>query len=114
MVVIAILGLLMSVITFKVVESMDEADVKLCKVEMETIAGQLKKYYTEHREFPDSGTGLSAIEKHLEDTTDPWGNEYQYVKEGDSFNLISLGKDGEQGGEDAGADISYNDIEESD
>jgi len=43
---------------------------------------------------------------------DPWGHEYIYVEEGEvnpgSFDLISLGADGTEGGEGDNADI-YND-----
>ncbi|MHC4186544.1 MAG: type II secretion system protein GspG, partial [Planctomycetota bacterium] len=43
---------------------------------------------------------------------DPWGNRYIYVAEGEmnpgSFDLVSLGADGEQGGEGDNEDI-YND-----
>jgi general secretion pathway protein G len=43
---------------------------------------------------------------------DPWGNEFQYFEEGminpGSFDIISIGADGEEGGEGDNADI-YND-----
>jgi general secretion pathway protein G len=37
---------------------------------------------------------------------DPWNNEYVYRKEGSSFEIISYGEDGVQGGEGDAADIS--------
>jgi general secretion pathway protein G len=37
---------------------------------------------------------------------DPWGNEYVYRKEGASFEILSYGEDGVQGGEGDAADIS--------
>ncbi len=36
---------------------------------------------------------------------DPWGNDYVYSREGDSFRVRSLGADGLEGGEGADADI---------
>ena len=37
---------------------------------------------------------------------DPWDNEYVYRVEGTSFEIISYGEDGAQGGEGSAADIS--------
>lgn len=37
---------------------------------------------------------------------DPWGNEYVYRREGSTFEIISYGDDGVQGGEGDAADIS--------
>jgi general secretion pathway protein G len=37
---------------------------------------------------------------------DPWDNEYVYVKDRNSFEVISYGEDGVQGGEGDAADIS--------
>jgi general secretion pathway protein G len=38
---------------------------------------------------------------------DPWGSEYQYISPGseNDYDLMSYGADGEEGGEDAQADI---------
>lgn len=41
---------------------------------------------------------------------DPWGNDYIYITEGGSFEIISLGADGAEGGEEEAADISSKDI----
>ncbi len=42
---------------------------------------------------------------------DPWGNPYQYSLVGlEEFVLMSLGADGEEGGDDADADIRSDDI----
>ena len=44
---------------------------------------------------------------------DPWGNEFVYLSPGThgDFDLISLGKDGEPGGEGVDADINNWEIE---
>ena len=41
---------------------------------------------------------------------DQWDNEYVYVSSGRTYELRSLGADGEEGGEDANADINYSDV----
>ena len=38
------------------------------------------------------------------------GNDFQYTSDGNEYEIVSLGKDGESGGEDADADISSNDL----
>jgi len=42
---------------------------------------------------------------------DPWKREYQYISPGSSgpYDLISLGADGQEGGEGYSADIDLND-----
>jgi len=114
MVVIAILGLLMSVIAFNVVASADEADVEAAKLQIQTIESNLQKYYATHRSFPDTSAGLETLTDYKGGAPeDPWGNKFVYTCcSGDSdkpYEIVSLGKDGESGGDDANADISSND-----
>ncbi|OYZ66070.1 MAG: hypothetical protein B7Y17_02230 [Sulfuricurvum sp. 24-42-5] len=35
---------------------------------------------------------------------DPWSHPYIYLNDGDMFDLVSLGADGKEGGEDEGLD----------
>ena len=42
--------------------------------------------------------------------TDPWQNPYVYINAGETFELYSLGADGQEGGEGAAADIYYRDL----
>ena len=114
MVVIAILGLLMSVIAFNVVASADEADVEACRLQIQTIEAKLGQYYAsaQPKGYPDTSAGLEKIAKlfpNSEVPVDPWGNAYQYTSDGTDYEIVSLGKDGAQGGEDVNADISSKD-----
>jgi len=59
---------------------------------------------------PDDGGGPSGpyLER-ADDIVDPWGNNFEILVPGDinaSFDIISFGEDGEQGGEEANADIT--------
>ncbi len=59
---------------------------------------------------PDDGGGPSGpyLER-ADDIIDPWGNNFEILVPGDtnaSFDIISFGEDGEQGGEEANADIT--------
>lgn len=117
MVVIAILGLLMSVIAFNVVASADDADVEACRLQIDTIEQKLGQHYasTNPKAWPTTSEGLDKIAKLLpngEVPVDPWGNPYVYKCCDDNnppYEIISLGKDGAEGGEDADADISSRD-----
>jgi len=116
MVVIAILGLLMSVIAFNVMSSADTADVETCKLQVSRIEQNLQLFYAAQspKKFPTTSEGLEAAAKYFPDEkvpVDPWGNPFQYTSDGTTYEIVSLGKDGEQGGEDAGIDISNKDSE---
>ena len=59
---------------------------------------------------PEDGGGPSGpyLER-AHDIIDPWGNNFEILVPGDinaSFDIISFGEDGEQGGEEANADIT--------
>ena len=65
---------------------------------------------------PDNISALEGVGPGLEspNTThysiiDPWGNNFEILVPGDinaSFDIISFGEDGEQGGDEANADIT--------
>ena len=116
MVVIAILGLLMSVIAFNVVASADEADVEACKLQIGQIERNLALYETSSGSYPTTAEGLEAAARYFVNEQvpqDPWGNDYQYTSDGTTYEIVSLGKGGEPGGEEAQTDISSNDDVES-
>ena len=59
---------------------------------------------------PEDGGGPSGpyLER-VDDLIDPWGNNFEIIVPGDvnaSFDIISFGEDGEQGGDEANADIT--------
>ena len=59
---------------------------------------------------PDEGGGPQGpyLER-ADDLMDPWGNPFELIVPGEintSFDVISLGEDGEVGGEDVNADIT--------
>jgi hypothetical protein len=59
---------------------------------------------------PDDGGGpLGPYLERADDIMDPWGNPFEIKVPGEinaSFDVISLGEDGEVGGEDVNADIT--------
>lgn len=112
MAVLAILGIIASIVTVTVVGALDDAAVEATRIKMGQVKQGLELYYGKNRKYPTTGEGLAAAKKYLpngEVPTDDWGNEFQYFSPGTSsdkpYEIVSLGKDGKEGGEEANADI---------
>lgn len=113
MIVIAIIGIITTVVAVNVMGAKDEADRSAACIQMKNIEGALTIYAAKHKsQYPSTGEGLAAAKSLLpqnEVPTDPWGAPYQYFSPGThgqhDFELISLGKDKREGGADAAADI---------
>ena len=74
--------------------------------------GQFPNALTDLIEDPGDLEGWTSAYLKPKQINDPWGNELIYVAEGEanpgSFDLISLGADGQEGGEDENADVVNN------
>jgi len=126
LVVIAILGILASVVTFRVFREIDRARVRKAEQQIEQFKLAIVAYYTHVGQYPPNDMGLRALlerpsdEKlakawdgpYLETETiplDPWRNDYVYQTSDNElvpYVIISYGKDGVEGGEGVNADIS--------
>lgn len=113
MVVIAILGTLMAIVGVNVVNRMQEANVETTKLQIKQIEQNLAMYAAKHKgKFPTTSEGLEAAARYFPDgtvPTDAWGGSFQYYSPGThgdhDYEIISLGRDGAEGGEDYDADI---------
>lgn len=123
MVVIVIIGVLAALIVPKVMSRPDEARVTAARVDIATITQALQLYKLDNHRYPTTEQGLQALVKkptlppvpenwkgngYLERVpNDPWGHPYRYVQPGlhGDFDVMSLGADGEPGGEGADADV---------
>lgn len=117
MVVITIIVSLMAVLAVNVLGAMDEANRETTKIKMRQVEQAVQMYAIKHKgQFPSTGDGLQAASKYMpnpgEIPKDEWGGEFIYRSPGGNnraYDIISYGKDGKEGGEDAGADIeSFN------
>jgi general secretion pathway protein G len=109
LVVIVILGLLASLVLPSLTSKGDEAKVKITCIEMKSITQALKMYKIDTSIYPETSDGLSllATKGFFEDKSvpkDPWKNEYIYTKNGSTFDILSLGPNKIEGGDD---DILY-------
>jgi len=126
MVVVAILAILAALVVPRIMGRTDDAKRTAAKVQIRNIEGALQLYKLDNGVYPSTEQGLKAlvdkpsvgvipkkwklggyIQKLPED---PWGNQYKYYspspnQRGD-YEIISLGTDGEAGGEGVNADIT--------
>jgi len=114
MVVIAIIGIVGSVIAVNVFSFLDDAAVDGTKIQIRNMEKGLIAYAAKHKgKFPSGSEGLDAAKKYFGDKgevpVDQWGNAFLYSSPGSHgdhpYEIVSLGKDGKEGGEDANADI---------
>jgi general secretion pathway protein G len=126
LVVVLIISMLAAFVVPKMLQSLPEAKRKVAKAKMGIIEGAIGRFYFDCGRYPDDTEGLGALLKpptELEekwkgpyckksDIEDPWGTFYMYASEGErnpgSFDLVSLGADGKEGGEGDNEDI-FND-----
>ncbi len=131
MVVIVILGVLAGMIIPRIMGRPDEARQAKAKIQMEALESALKLYKLDNGGYPTTEQGLNALVEapstgnlpknwrqggYLEKgkvPKDPWGNEFVYISPGShsDFDLSSLGKDGEAGGDGVDQDINNWEVE---
>lgn len=115
MVVVAIIGLLLTFVAPNVWNRMREANVTGTEAKMTNLKQHVQTYRIHYSTVPDRLDDLlQPSEKNFGDPyvesedelKDAWGNEFQYEKISSSrFDIISLGADGMEGGENDDADI---------
>ncbi|MEA3498912.1 MAG: type II secretion system major pseudopilin GspG [Campylobacterota bacterium] len=109
MVVIIILGLLASFVLPSLTGKSEDAKVKLTCVQMKSISSALKMYKIDNSTYPTTVEGLKhlAEKNYFEDKKlpkDSWGSNYIYSTTDDSFEILSLGANKKEGGDD---DVLY-------
>lgn len=126
MVVVVILGILAALIAPNVISRIDEAQVTKVRQDIRAIESALKLYRLDNFRYPDTEEGLDALVTAPSDpnvrfpeggyvdrlAVDPWNRPYVYLHPGNQgeFDVYSLGRDGQQGGEGLDADIGNWDL----
>jgi general secretion pathway protein G len=115
LVVMAIIGMLAVMVAPNIFRQQAGAMRDAALSQISTLEAALDTHRLDVGEYPDSLDGLMTNESgraawngpylRRDVPKDPWGNDYRYESEGRSFTLISLGADGEQGGDEDDADI---------
>lgn len=124
LVVIVVIAILAALVAPNVFQHVGAAKSATAKSQMEMISTTLDAYRLDNGSYPSSEQGLNALWElpSIQPPTnwrgpylrkavplDPWGRSYIYIFPGQSnptgFDLISLGADGQPGGEGEDADI---------
>lgn len=113
MVVIVIIGMLASVVTVSVMGHMAKAKRTTAETQIKEFMKALDFYKMEHGSYPTSSQGLKVLTESKKGTeaqltqipNDPWGNPFRYRSLGSTYEIISYGADGREGGEGDDADI---------
>ncbi len=124
MVVVVIIGLLAAIIGPQLLGRVDTATVNRVKSDLRGIEAALDLYYLDNYRYPSTADGLEALVRNPGESVapnwnprgylgrgqvpiDPWGNPYQYAYPGQrgEYDLYSLGRDRQPGGQGLDADI---------
>lgn len=126
LVVIAIIATLAAVVAPSVFRNVGDAKTSAAKSQIEMLSLALNSYRMDNDRFPTTEQGLGSLRTPPagEDAprawrgpylsrlvpADPWGRPYEYLAPGrenpQSFDLYSLGRDGQPGGEGEDADVT--------
>ena len=126
LVVIIILGLLAAFVAPRFFGKVGTAKIKAAKAQIEMFGTALDTFRLDTGRYPTTEEGLKALREkppgvdHWEGPylpkeipLDPWGRPYVYKSPGDNgeYDLLSLGKDGAEGGEGEDQDVvSWKDV----
>jgi general secretion pathway protein G len=123
LVVITIISLLMALVGPRVLNYLSDSRVKVAKIQIESLSSALDLFYMDTGRYPSASEGLNALAQRPSGIEtwngpylkgdrvplDPWGHAYQYhtaVEHSPSYEIISFGSDGAEGGTGNAADIS--------
>ena len=129
MIVIIILGLLAGLVMPNLVGKGEDAKQNLVCVQMKTISESLKMFKIDNGKYPSTEEGLKALLQNPDPETytsypkssyldgkrepkDPWKHKYIYLLDEDNgFEIISLGANGKEGGNDENKDVKYSECQ---
>jgi general secretion pathway protein G len=122
LVVITIIGLIMGLVGPRVLNYLSEAKSKAAKIQIESFASALDLYFLDSGRYPNTSEGLTVLVQRPGNALpwngpyvkgavvplDPWGNPYVYRMPGQhgTYDVISYGSDGSEGGAGAAADVT--------
>lgn len=122
LVVMVIIGLLASFVAPRFFEQIGKSEVKVARAQLDAFDKALAAYRLDCGHLPSTEQGLRALVEKPNDEpkwagpylaralpADPWGRPYVFRSPGEpprEYDLLSLGKDGQRGGDGENADIS--------
>lgn len=121
LVVLVIIGLLAGIVAPQYFAQIGKSNTKVAKAQIESFGQALDQYRLDNGHYPTSEQGLAALRKLPQQEArwqgpylkrdippDPWGHPYVYLRPGThgDYDLVSLGADGQPGGEGESADVT--------
>jgi general secretion pathway protein G len=122
LVVLVILGLVAGIAVPQVIKYVGSAKSDTARIQVERLATTLDLYRLEVGRYPSDIEGLEALVerppsveiwngpylKNQDAINDPWGRPYIYASPGQNgdYDLMTLGADGQEGGDGEDADIT--------
>lgn len=117
MVVLVIIGLLAALVTINVRGYLVTAKANATKADLATLSTSLESFFLAHDRYPSNEEGLAVLTRTTQRLPeplltrlprDPWGRPYVYNqpgRDGQPYEVLSLGADGREGGEGGDADL---------
>ena len=118
-IVLVLIGGILTLVGSRVLGGADRGKANLAKSQVQTLAGKVENYQLDTGALParlddllvqpGNVSGWLGPYAKAAELKDPWGHaiEYRMPGEGRAFDLLSLGKDGQVGGESYNADIKF-------
>ena len=126
LVVIIVLGLLAGLVAPRIIGRVSEAKTATARTQIELLGVALDNYRLDNGYYPTTEQGLAALRTRptsepqprnwrgpylrKDVPNDPWDRPYLYRSPGEvntgSYDLLTLGQDGQPGGEDEDTDIT--------
>lgn len=121
LVVLVVLGLLAGLVGPRYFNQLGKSEIKVARAQLEGLVKALDIYRLENGHYPSTEQGLQALVVAPGDAPkwdgpylqkgvplDPWGRQYIYRAPGENgeYDLLSLGKDGQPGGDGDHAEIT--------
>jgi general secretion pathway protein G len=122
LVVLVLIAIVMGIVGGQFIQRGEKAKGDAARIEIGQIGQALDLYKLEIGRYPTTQEGLQALItapagvtnwngpywKKAQIPKDPWGNEYKYAMPGQhgTYDIISYGADGKEGGEGADKDIT--------
>ncbi len=112
MVVVVIISLITGTIGVTVFNQLIAAKVSTAKTQIKNLEEAVELYHLSHHHYPSTSEGLQVLTQSSPQSSavlkevplDPWDKPYVYIQPGshnsDSFDLMSYGNDGVEGGGD--------------
>jgi len=118
-IVIVLIGAVLTLVGSRVLGGADRGKANLARTQIQTLAAKIENYQLDTGALPQrledlvqapaGVSGWLGPYAKASELDDPWGHRIDYRAPGDGqpFELVSRGRDGQRGGESVDADIRY-------